>query len=725
MIASRKRAGGAGLLLLVVVACFQVSAYYPTTYRIGMLLGVAGFAALSLWRPATGVFLLFASGPFFGNHPGGHFMELFPLLLALWTGAALWHRAGVHFRFVLVGAPMVLAQLLPALLHPWPAFDALHRYADPFHILISDEHNPLYPLQQLLWTAVLFLFASHAACAKTARTPFREYDRAAIAGIATGLVLVIAIGLMESLLPALARSLDAYHIRLDGYVDRAGSHFFPKFASPNSLFWNRSWHGIYFVSSLPFLLMAALHLPAARRRVTLRRLVIPTLLVLLFCYAILIGARGTLLAVTVFALAMLPVAAMTMLPGGGPGRLRLPSLLVVWPVVIAGIALLIHLALPILTVMGNLGMNEPRFGQYAAGLRIFLLFPLTGGGIESYGYYNTNVLQGISMAAPNGTAHSQWLQILSGSGLIGGAAYVAVFAAALLAPFRSLMSASRQRDFFRDERGPGGMAASDAGWHLHAFLQPTIVLAGLASLLVYGTVQEWWYLKPVQAAWWLLMAMAVGVAPGPPTPAAESQESPRSWLLDGTPVLLLAVTACVAFITHLVAPLKAPSVPITHMSRQFVSGDAIRIDDLPMIDRMDGPDTGPMHWYGVEYQGKGRFLILEGTSWILLPSHVAVVRFEGVEKMGQKHIPVTLYAARSAHAHGAMSAPSNAAADHSGEDSAARRLILHCSSATGLNERKGDYDGRRLCAEMVLPDLGEKPNDAFARPVEAEPHRFR
>ncbi|MCB1166256.1 MAG: hypothetical protein KDK33_08890, partial [Leptospiraceae bacterium] len=59
----------------------SISAYYPPRIFFGFLTIVGCFAAISFWRPVLGGTLLISLGAFFGNHPGGRFMEIFDILL--------------------------------------------------------------------------------------------------------------------------------------------------------------------------------------------------------------------------------------------------------------------------------------------------------------------------------------------------------------------------------------------------------------------------------------------------------------------------------------------------------------------------------------------------------------------------------------------------------------------------------------------------------------------
>lgn len=711
----------AALLAGALSAGFYVASYYPGRIRTVVLLLMAALLAVSLWRTDLGLFLLLFLGPLFGNHPGGRFLEVFPLLLAMWVGLHMLREPRPPGgRLILFGAAFVVAQFLPVLFHPWPWQDSGHRQQDVFHVLSADEHNPLYVMQQMLWTTLLLLFALSSG----------EHLPSAAAGIAAGMIVTMGIGCLDMAIPSVSAFLDAYHVYVDGYVDRSSPHGIGNWLrfSPNSLFWNRSWHGIYIISALPFFSLAAMAFVPRFLPNRWWRMAAVFVALVLAAYLVLVGARGALLAFVVFVVALIPLLLLGLAEGASTARgwqqHRWRSLLLYWPVLVAGLALVAHVVVPVGVVLGNVGLGEPRFGQYAAALRIMLVFPFTGGGLESYGYYNTNMLQGMGLAAPHGTAHSQWLQILSGSGLVGGLAYVALLLWALLGPLRSLTQARLRLSqmSFPEGRPPEAGRTPSGAEGMIDVIRPFIVLAGLASMLVYSTVQEWWYLKPVQASWWLLVALGISMVPGARAGGSIGDRATqrrtigkRVWVsadavLSAVPGLAFVASVCLL----LLAPLlyrhgigdgeTVGDVPVSHMVQLSTGTDGrVMIADLPTIP---GPEPGPLRWYGVEYQGRGRFLVLEGMSWIELPGGVTAVRLEGAKKDGQLHVPQSLHGVR-------LACPT-------GKDV----LLLRCSAASGLNDRQRDYDGRRHCAELIVPDAVGETTDLFARPLEGERHRF-
>lgn len=362
-----------GIGLAPLIAAFLISIFIPFySLKLALLLTSVflTFALLITLNPAASIFLLFAAIPLFGNYPGGRFMELFPLLSLLWTvTVALKGGLMSGRRFLIVYALYVFLLILPLILHP-TLFKAASYYKNGlFYLLNANEHSPLYPFQQTVWLSLVPLLVQAA----------RPYARYVIAGITAGFALTVVVGVIEILSPSFALTLDRLHIFLDGYVDRSPPHriaagFHPLSwltHSPNSFFWNRSWHAVFIIASLPFVSLFAFE-RLKESHIVRRWIIIATASILLTLYLLAIGARGALFAWSAF---------LTVAGTGWILRRYTSRLLYVLPHLAIVGALLFQIIVPLLIVFTEPGRAEFRYPQFAAAFRIFALFPFTGGGI--------------------------------------------------------------------------------------------------------------------------------------------------------------------------------------------------------------------------------------------------------------------------------------------------------------------------------------------------------
>ncbi|KAB2931000.1 MAG: O-antigen ligase family protein [Leptonema illini] len=600
--------------------------FYPVKVFAFIVAGWVAFLLLAWKLPRFATFLLFVAVPFFGNHPGGRFMELFPLLSFLWLAAVtLRGELRMSRRFQLVYAFFLLFLILPLALHP-SLFRATSFYKNGlFHLLNANEHSPLYPFQQTIWLAFIPLLVQAA----------KPYTRYVIVGITVGFALTVFVGMFEILSPTLAAILDRLHVFLDGYVDRtpphsitAGFHPFSWLThSPNSFFWNRSWHAVFIIAALPFVSLFAFERLKESHTVR-RRIIIVAASILLTLYLFAVGARGALLAWSAF----LAVSGIGWILNRSASRLlyALPFIAIVG-------AFLLQIAVPFFIVFTEQGRTEFRYPQLAAALRIFAMFPLTGGGTESYGYYNNVFLRAAAEAAKHGSSHNQLLQIAAGNGLLG-----IFFYSGLLFGFANEI---RKRTI---------AAKQDS-------IPLVLITAGMTSALVYGSVQEWNYLRPTILMWAVLLYL-----PWHYQAEHRSPEANRWWIL--TPVCIL-----VLIFTYRSLPgfefFQTPDRAITEQS-ETPTGES--------KSEASSKTFNPVSpWLGVEYVDPDRFVIMQGESHILLPRELQIGKITPLREDSDLIFTWSL-------------------------SQQGRYLRIRCHSDSA--NIRGDTDARRLCAEITIPE---------------------
>lgn len=612
-------------MVTVIAIIAAIGPFYAGKTAV-ILLVLPLFASLAYWKPDLAAFFLFAAVPLFGNHPGGRFMELFPLLSFLWL-VAVALRGGLMSsrRFLIVYALYLFLLILPLVLHP-ALFKAASYYKNGlFHLLNANEHSPLYPFQQTVWLALIPLFAKAAK-------PHTHY---VIAGIAMGFALTVIIGMFEIAFPAFAGVLDRVHIFIDGYVDRSTPHWPVSLVrktgflreAPNSLFWNRSWHAVFIIAALPFVSLFAFE-RLKESRLSRRRIIIAAASILLTLYLLAIGARGALFAWSAF----LAVGVVGQILYKWESRLLyfLPHLAIVG-------ALLFQIIVPLFIVFTEPGRTEFRYPQFAAALKIFAMFPFTGGGAESYGYYNNFFLRAAAEAAKHGSSHNQLLQIAVGNGLLG-----ILFYSGLLIAFAGEV---RKR-----------MIA--AGRDSIPFM---LMTAGMTSALVYGSVQEWNYLRPVMLMWTMLLYL-----PWHYQTENRSPEANRWWVL--TPLCILALL------------FSYRSLPDSEFFQATDQAFTKQIETPTGDNNSDASSkafTPTAPWLGVEYVDPDRFVIMQGESHILLPSELQIGKITSLRE-DTEVISVWSRAEKG------------------------RYLRIRCHTTSP--DLRGDFDARRLCAEITIPE---------------------
>lgn len=423
------------------------------------------------------LFILFIT-PFFGNHPGGKFLEIFDMLLLLWISIAfftiknfkrLTFISGFEWLFLLSG-------LLSILVNSDLLYDILHSFINTptiFHIFSAGEWNPLYSLKMLFTT--LFCITSVLILYNIYLEDGIGVIKKIIYVIAVTLFITIITGMLEAHVPIIKSSLDKCHILIDGYNDPdipltfgILSHLQIPIAV-QSFFWNRGWYAVFLITALPFAHVVLITYLYDSVRLLRYKVFIGVLYTFfLFYFFILIGARGALLG---FCASFMVFILITTVKENIMSKFKF---------IIPGLLVIIIILVPLLNVYTDKGMHfdTGRLEYYKTGTEIFKRNIFLGCGIEGYGIYNAKHLVPAGKGTLYGTAHNQLLQVASGQGLPGVLIYLSMIYYVLFSLVKSL---------------PGKKK----------YITP--LLSGFIGILLYSSFQEWFYLRNVQLLWWLLI----------------------------------------------------------------------------------------------------------------------------------------------------------------------------------------------------------------------------
>ncbi|MBI38534.1 MAG: hypothetical protein CMF59_02970 [Leptospiraceae bacterium] len=459
-------------LVLTILWMYTLWGYYPPLITIIGSIFCASLPAIAGVRLTLPI--LIALGPFFGNHPGGRFLEFYDL--AILSAAVSQFPFLIQFRQqgngirTLAHLSIVIMASYLAAFYLLESFEGYKKGL--YHFLSAPDWLPHYSIKVAI---------ANGLCALLSTIWVLQIRRSGGGKIGASFLILAfifpaTVGILESIVPGFATLLDHYHIWMDGYVDR--SQFRSQYTTllapaidtpPNSLFWNRSWFSSHLVSTLPII---GLGLYRARIQY-LPRHAIAFGLVLIYL-AIVIEARAGVLSVMIFLL---------VLSGASVKRFR--STYIFWGSITA--LLMATMLIPFLSFL-DLGPKVlgARSELYQSGLQIWKSFPLTGAGVESFGFWNDMLLRGDGFQRRLSSSHNFLVQLLSGMGLLGLIYFLFLFKVM----FSSLFLALRQGD-----QQSSGVAA----W----------MLAGWFALISLGSFQELWYLRGVQLSWWLCL-----LAPG-------------------------------------------------------------------------------------------------------------------------------------------------------------------------------------------------------------------
>ncbi|RHX90004.1 O-antigen ligase family protein [Leptospira stimsonii] len=485
--------GFAGILLLPLLS------FYPWKYRILFTLSFLAFVWIDLFSPLVATAILASSSLFFGNHPGGRFLELQDCLWIFWSVRGiielkLLGRSVFSMEFwkrpigiLLFG--FFLSGILSLLSNPELVFDLRFYQKGWFWFLHSTELEPWYPIK-LLGIGILFWIGWNGRKEWLEKTKGRDRLLEFFAfGVMIGLLIAVLFGWLEFFFPFVKSKLDEYHLWLDGYKLVALPHSYfiwmKEIQAPfaiQSLYWNRSWFAVSLLSGLPFVFYLLFRITEKKElenpenksypsKVHIRLLLSFGILILLGLTFVWIGARGGM-----FSFALLWICA-----GFYFLFFKLvPNETVQKAIVRFGIIALIicGILFPILVIYTKLGLEDPeRLSHFQAGWKLFLNKPLFGGGFESYGWYNECCLNQTGKGSPYHTTHNQWIQIFSGLGVFGGILF------ALLWGF--LLDSIA---FSKMEKG-------------ESIGERAVYFGSVVAIFVYSFFQEWFYLRAVYLQW--------------------------------------------------------------------------------------------------------------------------------------------------------------------------------------------------------------------------------
>jgi O-antigen ligase len=431
-------------------------------------------------------------------------------------------------------------------------------------LLAAFPKDPLYPIASVnrLWLFTLF------AALLAAQADGRTLCRALVRGIAAAAVLAAALGLLDF---AGVISLDRYNL----------SHLFygARYRRLQSTFGNPSWFACFVACALPFVL---LEFREGRGRM---RWLLAAAFPLVAASLLLSGARASWIAASIVVVALAAAASAARSPGqprrrpDGPGWLAIGSALAI-------AALLAVAALTTPTALGpgetgappgrleglsrelqyrGLGLQSPRRVAAAYALELARLAPVQGLGYESFNLHLRAQLEipgsGVARVAKTAVArdpsetvfddsHSTYLQVLTGTGAVGLALWLAVALAGLRLAAGALRHDSSPESFS--------------------------VLVGLAVFHAYGLFQGMAYI-PVT---FVLLPLLTAYATTLPAPAPRA---PRRRRLAAVAALLALFASAIGY---------ASDAGYASLKQRF-EVQAYLPDEAEEFEGFYRPETGP------------------------------------------------------------------------------------------------------------------------------------
>lgn len=482
-------------IVFSVLLILPLLSFYPWKFRIGFVFLFIGFAWIDVLSPLVGTFLIAASGAFFGNHPGGRFLEIQDCLWVFWcvrgivenrlSGKSVFENT---FWKRPIGILLILfwcSGFLSLLANPTLILDLRFYQKGWFWFLHSTELEPNYPLK-LLFLGILFCFGFFArknwleSKLENSESDASSFLNSFAGGIALGAALSICAGWGEYFFPSVKSAFNFYHVWLDGYKQVSLPHsllpalekFLPKDAI-QSLFWNRSWFAIYLISSLPFLWEWIFQASKNSKFGIFKKewICLLPIVVILGITFFWIGARGGVLSFAAFLVFTIFAWFFNSFVKKNVVN-RTISVFFAVLFVVGGI-------LFPLVVVGTqvFGSGDPeRLSHFNAGLKLAFEKPLLGGGFESFGWYNECCLNPLKRESQYHTTHNQMIQIFSGLGIVGLAVYSLLWGIILYGLLR-----------FRNEK--------------KSVLHSSLIVGSVCSVFVYSFFQEWFYLRTVYFQW--------------------------------------------------------------------------------------------------------------------------------------------------------------------------------------------------------------------------------
>jgi hypothetical protein len=453
-----------------------IKQYHNSYVTIIILIVCLLLLTLTIINIGNGFLFLIVITPFFGNHPGGKYIEVFDMLLFLWISISLFRIEYVRRLSFINGLEwlFLLSGLLSILSNPDLLFDIVFTNTPTvFHIFSAVETNPLYSLKMFFST--LFCIISVLIIYNIYLTDGTKIISRILIAITATVSITMITGLLEAHIPRFQTALDQYHIIIDGYIVKTYHHNFSilslllKPIAIQSFFWNRGWYSVYLIATIPFLNLFIFDYLFNSIKQIQTKIILGIVYALSLMYIlILIGARGALFA---FCISLILFLILIILK-----RRLLNIIQYIMPIFVIGLLILF----PLLIAYTSIGrrVDITRITHFQAGIITLLSNMLLGCGIEGYGIYNFKYLVPAGKGSLYGTTHNQLLQIASGQGLFGIIIYFSMIYYILYSLCRSLAEKKH-------------------------YILP--LLSGFIGILIYSSFQEWYYLRSVQLFWWLLI----------------------------------------------------------------------------------------------------------------------------------------------------------------------------------------------------------------------------
>ena len=414
---------------------------------------------------------------FFGNHPGGKFLEIFDMLLLLWICVSLFRIKNIT-RFTFVNGfewLFLLSGLFSILFNPTLILEIINIFKkNPtlFNIFSANEANPIYVLKMLLTT--LFSIVSVLIIYNIYIEKGIEIINKFSIAITISLLLSAIVGIFETHIPVIQSSLHTYRYFIDGYSEPSLPAIIPivslfqKTYAMQSFFWNRGWFAVFIIASIPFVnITLNNYLYNSANSSKQKVLLWFVYFIFIFYILLLVGARGAYLSFLFLFLSFLFFNIMK------------DKIIYNLRYVIPGMIIVALALIPLLVAYTNV---EPsgggRFDHFNAGIETFIRNIFFGCGIEGYGVYNLKYLIPAGIGSKWSGTHNQLLQIAAGQGLFGVSIYLSLIYYIL---FSLIKSASVNKQYV------------------------VSLLSGFIGILVYSSFQEWYYLRSSQLFWWLLI----------------------------------------------------------------------------------------------------------------------------------------------------------------------------------------------------------------------------
>lgn len=634
-------------LIIAILFCISLWPYYPNKTKV-LLFSLPLFAILSNagnQGSKFSIILLFSCMPFFGNHPGGRFIELFVLLFFIWAlTESFSSRPAISTKFLTFYSLLLAVILLPLILNSilWPEFN--YHKTGLYYILFANEHSSLYILQQTLWILLVPIGV----------LLLKPHFKFVVIGVSIAFTMIIIVGFVEAFVPVVAQLISKVHIYVNGYSDIHLPHGIAHewinkgwvVRSPQSFFFNRSWHSVYCIAALPFVAIAYTKLLQGLHTVSnsSKRLITLLMIFVFSFYLLLIGARGAWIAWAGF-LIIFSVGFILNRILKTNSRKILPTIISLSVMA----AFIVQITVPILTVYFAVNNQEPRYLHFASALHIFSMFPVWGGGTEAFGFWNSHSLQLFGLSSKFGSSHNAFLQILAGNGLLGAGLYISIV----------LMIANQLKNRLKkDLTEPNDTTITTT----------IIMAAGMVATLLYGSVQEWNYIRPVTVLWFLLFGLPFYDFKNPAIIKAEKYY--KSIL---TPVSLIFILLAGFFFSYGRAYITAPQ---SNIDLALISSDNLR--SLPITKKIIADDFQKLPIQGGEYYAKeNKFIIMQGQSTLLLPIDI---NHPKITNLNQNQI----YAGWQV------------------DENQPQYHLLHFHCQRYQSYQIGDPDSRKLCFELTF-----------------------